>query len=111
MRPFEIKKGIYWVGAIDWSVREFHGHTYNTQRGTTYNAYLIVDEKIALIDTVYGPFSGELIDNIKQIVDPGKIDYIIMNHVETDHSGAFPEILKEAPGAKVFGTAKCKEGL
>ncbi|MEW6170154.1 MAG: flavodoxin domain-containing protein [Candidatus Omnitrophota bacterium] len=107
----EISNGIYWVGAIDWNVRTFHGHTYSTKRGTTYNAYLIIDEKIALIDTVYTPFSKELIEKIKEIVPPDKIDYIIANHVEIDHSGALPEILKLCPKAKVFGTQKCKEGL
>ncbi len=107
----EIKKGIYWVGVVDWNVRSFHGHTYSTSRGTTYNAYLIVDEKITLVDTVYGPFAGELIEKIRAIVPPEKIDYIIANHVETDHSGALPAVLKLCPQAKVFGTAKCKEGL
>ncbi len=111
MKPVEIKKGIYWVGAIDWNVRSFHGHTYNTSRGTTYNAYLIVDDKITLVDTVYGPFANELIENIKEIIPPEKIDYVISNHVETDHSGAMPAIMKLCPKAKVFGTAKCKEGL
>jgi flavorubredoxin len=111
MKPFEIKKGIYWVGAVDWNARSFHGHTYSTLRGTTYNAYLIVDEKIALIDTVYGPFADELIRKIREIVPPEKIDYIIANHVETDHSGAMPALMKLCPKAKVYGTAKCKEGL
>ncbi|MCM8762800.1 MAG: flavodoxin domain-containing protein [Candidatus Omnitrophica bacterium] len=111
MKPIEIKKGIYWVGAIDWNVKNFHGHTYTTKRGTTYNAYLIIDEKIALVDTVYGPFAQEVIEKIKEIISPEKIDYIIANHVETDHSGAMPEIMKLCPKAKVFGTAKCKEGL
>jgi len=107
----EIYKQVHWVGAIDWNVRNFHGHTYTTKRGTTYNAYLIVDDKIALVDTVYGPFSDEMIERIRQIIPPEKIDYIIANHVETDHSGALPAILKLCPKAKVFGTAKCKEGL
>jgi anaerobic nitric oxide reductase flavorubredoxin len=111
MKPFEIKKGIYWVGVVDWNVRTFHGHTYSTSRGTTYNAYLIVDDKIALIDTVYGPFANELIEKIKSIIPPEKIDYVIANHVETDHSGAMPALMKLCPKAKVFGTAKCKEGL
>ena len=111
MKPFEIMKGIYWVGAVDWSVRRFHGHTYNTQRGTTYNAYLIMDEKVTLVDTVYGPFAEELIDKISAIVKPERIDYVISNHVETDHSGAMPRIMELCPKAKVFGTAKCKEGL
>ena len=123
MRPFEIKKGIYpvrngeisngiyWVGAVDWAVKSFHGRTFTTQRGTTYNSYLIVDDKIALVDTVYGPFTNELIEKIRDIVPPEKIDYVIVNHVETDHSGAMPAFMKLCPKAKVFGTAKCKEGL
>ena len=111
MGSIEIKKGIYWVGAVDWNVKTFHGHTYNTQRGTTYNSYLIVDDKIALVDTVYGPFAGEMIEKIRAIVPPEKIDYVIANHVETDHSGAMPALMKLCPKAKVYGTAKCKEGL
>ena len=111
MSSMEIKKDIFWVGALDWNVRTFHGHTYSTNRGTTYNAYLILDEKITLVDTVYGPFAAEMIERISEIVDPGKIDYIVVNHVETDHSGALPEILKLCPKAKLLGTAKCNEGL
>jgi flavorubredoxin len=111
MAKLEIKKNIFWVGAIDWNVRNFHGHTYMAKRGTTYNAYLILDDKIALVDTVYGPFADEMIENIGEIIPPEKIDYIIANHVETDHSGALPAIMKLCPKAKVLGTAKCKEGL
>lgn len=111
MKPLEIKKGIYSVGVVDWDVRTFHGRTYTTKRGTTYNAYLIVDEKIALVDTVLGSYSRELIDNIRAVVPPEKIDYVIANHVETDHSGAMPAVMKLCPKAKVFGTQKCKEGL
>jgi flavorubredoxin len=107
----EIKKDVFWVGAVDWNVRTFHGHTYSTNRGTTYNAYLILDDKITLVDTVYGPFADEMIEKIKEIAQPEKIDYIIANHVETDHSGALPKIMKLCPKAKVLGTAKCKEGL
>jgi len=111
MKATEIKKGIYWVGAVDFNVRHFHGYTYPVARGSTYNAYLIVDDKIALVDTVYGPFANEMIERIKAIVDPAKIDYIVANHIETDHSGALPDIMKLCPKAKVYGTAKCKEGL
>lgn len=111
MKAVEIKKGIYWVGAIDWNIRTFHGHTYTTNRGTTYNAYLIVDEKVTLVDTVLGAFSQELIERIQSVIPIDKIDYIIANHVETDHSGALPAIMKLCPKAKIFGTAKCKEGL
>ena len=88
MKPVEIKKDIYWVGAIDWSIRNFHGYT--TNRGATYNAYLIMDEKITLIDTVKAPFSEELLERVSHIVDPEKIDYLISNHVEMDHSGSIP---------------------
>jgi len=111
MSKIEINKDIFWVGTIDWNVRTFHGHTYTTKRGTTYNAYLILDEKIALVDTVYGPFASKMFEKIEEIISPQKIDYIIANHVEIDHSGALPEIMKLCPQAKVIGTAKCKEGL
>jgi len=111
MSVIKLLSDIYSVGVVDWNVRNFHGHTYTTKRGSSYNAYLIIDEKVALIDTVYGPFSAELIENIQQVVPLNKIDYIVANHVETDHSGALPEIMKLAKGAKIFGTGKCREGL
>jgi len=107
----KVLENIFWVGAVDWNVRYFHGFTYSTHRGTTYNAYLVVDEKTALIDSVYGPFAQEMMERIREIIDPSKIDYVVANHVETDHSGAISEILKLAPQAKVVGTARCKEGL
>jgi flavorubredoxin len=110
-QTIEIKKGIYWVGVVDWTVRSFHGHTYSTPRGTTYNAYLIVDDKITLVDTVLAAFGDEMIAKIREIIDPAKIDYVIANHVETDHSGALPQLIKLCPKAKVFGTQKCQEGL
>ena len=111
MPSIKVLENVFWVGAVDWNVRNFHGFTYSTHRGTTYNAYLIVDEKTALIDSVYGPFAEEMIERIREIIDPSKIDYVVANHVETDHSGAISEVLKLAPKAKVVGTTKCKEGL
>ncbi|MDD5355502.1 MAG: flavodoxin domain-containing protein [Candidatus Omnitrophica bacterium] len=111
MPKAKVLDNIYWVGAVDWNVRNFHGYTYSTKRGTTYNAYLILDDKVTLVDTVYAPFAEEMIEKIREIIPPEKIDYIIANHVEMDHSGALPHILKLCPKAKVFGTAKCKEGL
>ena len=111
MNRVEIAPGVFWVGAVDWSVREFHGHTYTTHRGSTYNAYLIVDEKIALVDTVYGPFTEELLARIREIVPIEKIDYVISNHVETDHSGGMPGLMKLIPGRPVYCSAKGKEGL
>ncbi len=111
MPPVELVKGIYWVGAVDWNIRYFHGPAYSTHRGTTYNAYLIVDEKITLVDTVYRPFAAELVENIRALMDPAKIDYVIINHVETDHSGSLPVIMELAPQAKVFCSQKGMEGL
>jgi len=91
MKPVELTKGIYSVGVTDWNIRNFHG--YSTEMGTTYNAYLVVDKKIALIDTVKMEFVDQLIDNISQIIDPKKIDYMISNHTEMDHSGGLPRVL------------------
>jgi anaerobic nitric oxide reductase flavorubredoxin len=109
--PVKVLENIYWVGAVDWNIRHFHGFTYSTQRGTTYNAYLIIDKKIALVDTVQHSFAGEMMERIREIIDPSKIDYIIANHVESDHSGSIAEILKHAPNATVIGTANCQKGL
>lgn len=103
MNKTEVRQGIYYVGAVDWDVRSFHG--YSTNHGATYNAYLIVDEKIALIDTVKSTFSKELIDRVSEIVDMKDIDYVISNHVEMDHSGALPEVMKAAPNAVVITSA------
>src|ERR1039457_7516808 len=95
----ELAKGVYWVGVVDWDVRQFHGHELSTPRGSSYNAYLIVDDKVTLVDTVWGPFAGELIKNISEIVDPSKIDIVVANHAETDHSGSLPAIMKLVPNA------------
>ena len=91
MKPVEIAKGIYWLGVIDWNIRDFHG--YSTYQGSTYNSFLIMDEKITLIDTVKKEFADELIASISQIVDPKKIDYVISNHTEMDHTGGLPRIM------------------
>ena len=91
MKPVKIMEGIYCLPAIDWNIRDFHG--YATEQGTTYNAFLILDEKITLIDTVKKEFADELLDGISQIVDPKKIDYVISNHTEMDHSGGLPRIM------------------
>ena len=99
----KLKDGIYWVGALDWDIRNFHGYT--TNRGSTYNAYLIIDEKITLVDTVKKPFAQELIDRISEIIDPSKIDYLVSNHVEMDHSSSIPEIMKLAPNATIVTSA------
>ncbi len=109
MKAIKIKEGIYWVGAIDWDLRNFHG--YITQRGATYNAFLIIDEKITLIDTVKHYCTDEMIARISSIVDPSKIDYIVSNHVEMDHSGGLPRILELAPQACIYTSPNGEKGL
>jgi len=109
MRATEIKPNVYWVGAIDWSIRDFHG--YSTPEGSTYNAYLIVDEKIALFDTVKRPFKADLIKHISQVTDPARIDYIVVNHVELDHSGALPEMVELVKPKKIICSANGKKAL
>ncbi len=103
MNKIELKPGIYYVGVVDWNLRNFHG--YSIHKGTTYNAYLIIDEKIALIDTVKAPFAKELLDRISEIVDPADIDYLISNHVEMDHSGAIPVVMQKATNAVLITSA------
>jgi Uncharacterized flavoproteins len=100
MNKVEVKDGIFYVGAVDWNLRNFHGYT--TERGATYNAYLILDEKITLIDTVKEAFAEELLDRISEIIDPSKIDYLVSNHVEMDHSGAIPAVMKRMPNATII---------
>jgi flavorubredoxin len=111
MSIVKLTDNVYWVGVVDWTVKNFHGHTYLTNLGTTYNAYLIMDEQITLVDGVYAPFSKELINNISQVVDPSKINKIIVNHIEPDHSGSLPELHRLCPSAKLYGTQKSKDGL
>ena len=106
-----VAENVYWVGAIDWNVRNFHGYTYTTRRGTTYNAYLILDEQVTLVDTVAPGFEGEMMARIRELVDPAKIRYLIANHGETDHSGAIPYVLKNAPQAELFCSQKGTESL
>ncbi len=100
-----IKEGIYWVGAVDWSIRSFHG--YVTHRGSSYNSYLVVDEKVALIDFVKAPFAEEQVAKISEIVDPKKVDYIVANHAEPDHSGSIRRLVEACPNAEVFATERC----
>lgn len=103
LNAIEISPKVWWVGGIDWNERLFHGYT--TERGITYNAYLIMDEKITLIDTCKATFADELVQRISQVVDPAKIDVVITNHVEMDHSGSLPVIHKIAPNAEIYASA------
>src|SRR4030067_3672604 len=104
-----LKEGVNWVGVVDWNLRDFHG--YITRRGATYNAYLISDEKTALIDTVKSTFANELIEKISEITSLEKIDYIIINHVEMDHSSSLPVIAKLAKNAKIIASQRGKDAL
>ncbi len=109
MKPSEIKKDIHWVGAVDWNIRDFHG--YSVYKGTTYNAYLVFDEKTVLFDTVKKSSYSDLLHNIRQLTDPEKIDYLIVNHVEMDHSGSIAEIIDLIKPEKVFCSAMGKKAL
>ncbi|MEW5803594.1 MAG: MBL fold metallo-hydrolase [bacterium] len=107
----KLTEGVYWVGVVDWALRHFHGHELSTHRGSTYNAYLIVDEKIALVDTVWSPFQDQLIENISQVIDPARIDFIVANHAETDHSGGLPAVVRHAPNAQVVVSKRGAESV
>jgi len=100
-----VLENIDWVGYVDWSVRDFHG--YNTPRGTTYNAYLIRDEKTALIDTVKGPFAEELLRNVSALTELSKVDYVVCNHAEPDHAGALGRVMEAMPSAVLVANKKC----
>ena len=100
MKPVEIKRDIYWVGAVDWNIRDFHG--YSTYKGTTYNAYLAKDEKVALFDTVKKPFYMDLMHRIHNVMDPKDIDYIVVNHMEMDHSGSLAQVVEAIKPEKIY---------
>ena len=97
----EIKEGVFWVGVVDWGLRRFHGHELSTHRGSSYNAYLILDERKVLVDTVWEPFQDQLIENIREVMDPADIDIVVANHSEMDHSGALSAVMRHAPRASV----------
>lgn len=104
-----IVPGIDWVGYVDWTVRDFHG--YVTDRGSTYNAYLVQDEKKALIDTVKAPYIEELLENLKKQMDTPRLDYVVCNHAEPDHSGGLEVLLQAYPDAELVCNAKCQAAL
>ena len=97
-----VSPNVWWVGARDWSVRNFHG--YETNRGSSYNAFLVIDEKVTVIDAVKAPFVPEMLARIASVIDPEKVDYVISNHAEPDHSGGLPEIIAATKPEKVFAS-------
>jgi len=110
--PFKATKitdRVYWVGAIDWELRDFHG--YSTNRGSTYNAYLVVDDKVTLVDTVKAPFRDEMLSRVASVVEPANIDFIISNHSEMDHTGSLPEVIRLTNPEKVFASANGVKAL
>ncbi len=109
MGSIEIKPNIHWVGAIDWAVRDFHG--YVTPNGTTYNNYLIMDEQVTLVDTVKHDFAEYTIESIRGLVDPAKIENIVINHIENDHMSSLDKIMELTPKATIFITDRGKKGL
>ncbi|UCE84244.1 MAG: FprA family A-type flavoprotein [Deltaproteobacteria bacterium] len=106
-KAIKVTDNVYWVGAIDWGIRDFHG--YLTERGTTYNAFLVMADKITLIDTVKPPFQSELLGRISSVVDPRDIDYVVSNHAEMDHSGSLVGVIEAVQPEKVFASSMgCK---
>jgi flavorubredoxin len=109
MKAIEIRENIYWVGAVDWAVRDFHG--YATPHGTTYNNYLIMDDEITLVDTVKHDFSDVSIKSIAGVVDPSKIKHVVVNHIEDDHVTSLDRIMQLAPDAQIHISAKGRKGI
>jgi len=107
----ELAEGVYWVGVVDWALRHFHGYELSTHSGSSYNAYLITDEKTVLVDTVWGPCQDQLIENIREVVDPAKIDLVVANHAELDHSGTLPAVMRHAPQATVIVSKRGQESV
>jgi len=106
---FRITDDVYWVGAIDWEVRNFHG--YLTSKGTTYNAFLVLADKVTLIDTVKAPFRDEMFSRIASVIDPHKIDYIVSNHSEMDHTGSLPQTVHIVKPEKIFASRMGQRAL
>ena len=107
----KIKNNVSWIGKIDWELRKFHGDEYSTHRGSTYNSYLIEEGKVAVIDTVWAPFAKEYVENLEKTIDLKKIDYVIANHAESDHSGALPELMVRIPDKPIYCTANGVKSL
>jgi len=108
---FSVKNNVRWVGKIDWELRKFHGDEYSTHRGSTYNSFLVKEEKVALIDTVWRPFSKEFVENLTREIDLNKIDFVIASHAECDHSGGLPELMRLIPETPIYCSRNCVKSL
>ncbi len=106
-----VKNNVSWVGKVDWELKNFHGHEYSTHKGSSYNSYLIQEEKTVLIDTVWKPFDKQFIKDLSEEIDLKKIDYIVANHAEIDHSGALPELMKLIPDTPIYCTTRGVKSL
>jgi flavorubredoxin len=107
----KVKNNVSWVGKVDWELKKFHGEEYSTHKGSTYNSYLVEEEKTVLIDTVWAPFAEEFVENLAREIDLSKIDYIVANHGEVDHSGALPALMKHIPDKPIYCTANAVKSL
>lgn len=108
---FKISSSVTWVGKTDWELKKFHGEEYSTHKGSSYNSYLVRDEKTVLIDTVWAPFAGEFVSKLQREIDLSDISYIVINHGEVDHSGALPELMKLIPDTPIYCTANAVKSL
>lgn len=106
-----IKNNVYWVGKVDWELKTFHGSDYSVNHGSSQNAYLIQEEKTVLIDTVWKPHAEEFVHNLSQEIDLNKIDFIVINHGEVDHSGALPALMERIPNTPIYCTANAVKSL
>lgn len=106
-----VKNNIFWVGKTDWELRRFHGDEYSTHRGSTYNSYLIKEEKTVLIDTVWKPFAKEYVDRLSAEINLDEIDFIVINHGEIDHSGALPELMEHIPDTPIYCSENAVQSL
>ena len=106
-----VKNNVYWVGKVDWELQQFHGDEYSTHQGSSYNSYLIKEEKTVLIDTVWAPYAEEFVENLAKEIDLDKIDFIVANHGEVDHSGALPALMKRIPDKPIYCTANAVKSL
>ncbi|MEQ8199917.1 MAG: anaerobic nitric oxide reductase flavorubredoxin [Syntrophomonadaceae bacterium] len=107
----KITDKVSWVGKVDWELKKFHGEELSTHKGSTYNSYLLQDQKNVLIDTVWTPFRDEFIARLQEIISLDRIDYIVVNHAEPDHSGALPALMKLIPATPIFCTANGVKSL